>query len=274
MILIADSGSTKTIWFLVDNGQKTAEYQTPGINPFYQSAKDIENDLREFTTNDDRIKQIYFYGAGCAFEDKKQIVRTGLQSIFKNAVIEINNDLLAACRALFLDKKGIACIMGTGSNSCFYNGKEIVENVSPLGFILGDEGSGAVLGKKLIADVLKNQLPENFKNKFLSQYNVTTAEILDNVYKQQFPNRYLAKFSVFLFENIKEKAIYDIVYNSFREFFVRNAMQYDYKNNEISFVGSIAWYFKETLQEVADDFGLKIGKIVQSPMEGLLEYHI
>ncbi len=276
MILIADSGSTKTAWWLVDKGEKTAEFYTLGINPFYQSESDILTELKENLEphiNARLVDHIYFYGAGCHFEDKKQIVRSAVQSVFGNAVIEINNDLLGACRALLGHSEGIACIMGTGSNSCFYDGYEIKENVSPLGYILGDEGSGAVLGKLLVADVLKNQLPTELKDKFLSRFGITTADILDHVYKRPFPNRYLAKFAIFLNENIGNKTIYNLVYHSFEAFFTRNVMQYDYKNYPIAFTGSIAHYFKDVLSMVALDMNINISKIEQSPMEGLLRFH-
>ena len=287
MILIADSGSTKTAWKLIGKEKNTDEiavFYTSGINPFYQSSEEIAGTLSPLKLYSHTPLpcgeglgegfDVFFYGAGCHFPDKKEIVKSALQQIFPAAEIEINNDLLAACRALFQHEAGIACILGTGSNSCFYNGEKIVENVSPLGYILGDEGSGAVLGKLLVADILKNQLPENLKNKFLLQYHTSLADILDNVYKKPFPNRYLAKFSHFIGENLQEETLYNIVYRSFRSFFERNVMQYDYHNYPISFTGSIAFYFKEMLQEVAGDLGLNISKIEQSPMEGLCEFHI
>ena len=276
MILIADSGSTKTSWRLIHDDNKTSEFRTSGINPFYQSAEGIQHELQQNLkpqTDIYEIERVYFYGAGCHFEDKKQIVRSAMQSIFENSVIEINSDLLAVCRALFGKEKGIACILGTGSNSCFYDGCEIKENVSPLGFMLGDEGSGAVLGKLLVADVLKNQLSEVLKNKFLTQYNLTTAEILDKVYKQPFPNRFLAQFAGFLHENSHHKPIYNIIYKSFEDFFMRNVMQYDYKHHNIGFVGSIAYYFNDILATVAMDLNINISTIVQSPMDGLQQYH-
>ena len=276
MILLADSGSTKTSWRLIDDNNNIAEFQTSGINPFYQSAEDILRELKAVLkpqTDNYAIEQLYFYGAGCHFADKKQIVHSAVQSVFENSVIEINNDLLAACRALFGKEKGIACILGTGSNSCFYDGREIKQNVSPLGFILGDEGSGAVLGRLLVADVLKNQLSEGMKNKFLTQYNLTTAEILDRVYKQPFPNRFLAQFAGFLAENLHYKPIYNIIYESFEKFFLRNVMQYDYKQNRVAFVGSIAYYFSDILSAVAMDLNINITAIEQSPMNGLQQYH-
>jgi N-acetylglucosamine kinase-like BadF-type ATPase len=277
MILIADSGSTKTVWTILYNGHVFSELYTSGINPYYQSEADIINDLNlNLVPKIDvtKIREIYFYGAGCNFPKKKLIVQKALDYIFHSPKIEINNDLLGASRALFQDKAGIACILGTGSNSCFYNGKEIEQNVSPLGFILGDEGSGAVLGKMLVADVLKNRLSEDLRDKFLSQFGVSTADILDNVYKQAFPNRYLARFASFLSENIQDKSIYIMVYKSFEDFFVRNVMQYDYKHCEVNFVGSIAFYFKTVLLDVATDLQINVQKIEQSPMAGLLNYHV
>jgi len=291
MILIADSGSTKTAWKLIGNKKNTDEndvFYTAGINPFYQTSEEIVKSLcspptpqRGELQSSVRLSPlwgagglvIFFYGAGCHFPDKKEIVKSALQQIFPAAEIEINNDLLAACRALFGPESGIACILGTGSNSCFYNGVEIVENVSPLGYILGDEGSGAVLGKVLVADILKNQLPEFLKNKFLTQYNTSLADILDNVYKKPFPNRYLAKFSHFIGENQQEEVIYNLAYRSFLSFFERNVMQYDYRHYPIALIGSIAFHFKDILQKVTGDLGLNISKIEASPMEGLCEYH-
>jgi N-acetylglucosamine kinase-like BadF-type ATPase len=177
---------------------------------------------------------------------------------FPQAEVFIDSDLLAASRALFGTGKGIACILGTGSNSCFYNGKEIKKNVSPLGFILGDEGSGAVLGRKFISDCLKNQLPVSLQKKFFSQYDVSPSEIMDRVYKQPFPNRYLASLSPFLLENIGEESIYRIVEGSFTEFFERNIKQYAITGEGLGFVGSVAYYFQDILREVAEEMGYRI----------------
>lgn len=276
MILIADSGSTKTHWCVCENGEKMKHIFTKGINPFYQSVEEIKleiesklvPELKEF-----QINHIFFYGAGCSFADKSAMVGAALGAFFKDIVIEIYSDLLGAARALFGSGEGIACILGTGSNSCYYNGVEIIENVSPLGFILGDEGSGAVLGKILIADCLKNQLPQQLKDKLLKQFDLTPSIILEKVYKQPFPNRFLAKLSPFLLENIAEPAIFNIVYDSFDAFFIRNVMQYTLENKEVGFVGSVAYYFKDCLEIVASERGIKIFKIEQSPMDGLVEYH-
>lgn len=276
MMLIADSGSTKTHWCVIDKTGVFKHVFTKGINPFYQTEDEIAREIELVLIpelKDIQIKSIYFYGAGCSFPDKKTIVSNALGRNFKNIPIEVQSDLLGAARSLFGDNKGIACILGTGSNSCSYNGKEITENVSPLGYILGDEGSGAVLGKTLIADCLKNQLPAKLKDKFMSEYELTPAIILENVYKKPFPNRFLAHFSPFLLQNIENPSIFNIVYNSFDGFFVRNVKQYDCENLQVSFVGSVAHYFRDTLGIVASEHGLIIGRIEQSPMDGLVEYH-
>lgn len=276
MILIADSGSTKTHWCVLDKSLVFKTIFTKGINPFYQSESEITLELDDNLfpeLKNINIDQIYFYGAGCSFPEKKALVIGALKSFFKNALIEIESDLLGAARSLFHHEKGIACILGTGSNSCFYDGKDIVENVSPLGFILGDEGSGAVMGKLLVADCLKNQLSPELKDKFLTKYELTPAIILDNVYKKPFPNRFLAKFTPFLLENIEEASIFNLVFESFDAFFVRNVMQYSLEDVKVGFVGSVAYYFRDTLEIVAYERGIEISKIVQSPMEGLVEYH-
>ncbi|NDP19800.1 MAG: ATPase [Paludibacter sp.] len=277
MMLIADSGSTKTHWCLNENSGLVKHIFTKGINPFYQTEEEITRELELVLIPQligIQIDCIYFYGAGCSFPDKKAILSNALGRFFKNIPIEVQSDLLGAARSLFGNNKGIACILGTGSNSCLYDGKDIVENVSPLGFILGDEGSGAVLGKILIADCLKNQLSTKLKDKLLSEYNLTPAIILENVYKKPFPNRFLAKLSPFLLQNIDNPAIFNIVYNSFDAFFVRNVKQYNNcEQVSVSFIGSVAFFFSNTLEIVASEHGLTIGKIVQSPMDGLVEYH-
>ena len=276
MILIADSGSTKTHWCLVDEGQIVKEIFTDGINPFYQTDMEIiallDDQLIPGLENTD-IDRIFFYGAGCSFPEKKILVSRGLVRFFGNSMIEIQSDLLGAARSLFQHEKGIACILGTGSNSCYYDGKEITQNVSPLGFILGDEGSGAVLGKKFLADCLKNQLPLELKEKFLSRYELTPEIILDRVYKKPFPNRFLAQFTPFMLENIEEPSIFNLVYDSFDAFFVRNVMQYPLDDIRVGCVGSIAHYFRDTLEIVASERRIEISEIVQKPMDGLVTFH-
>lgn len=276
MILIADSGSTKTHWCVVENSVVVNEIFTDGINPFYQTDMEIiallDTQLIPKLGNGD-IYNIYFYGAGCSFPEKKILVSRALVRFFSNSIIEIQSDLLGAARSLFQREKGIACILGTGSNSCFYDGNKIVQNVSPLGYILGDEGSGAVLGKLLVADCLKNQLPEWLCEKLLDEYELTPATIMENVYKKPFPNRFLAKFTPFILEHIEEPSIFNLVYDSFDAFFIRNVMQYPLEDVQVGFVGSIAHYFRDTLEIVASERGIIISTIMQNPLQGLVEYH-
>lgn len=275
MILLADSGSTKTDWCLVDHGQSVLRINTKGTNPFFQTFEEISAEIERGLMphlGNDPVDAVYFYGAGCAFPEKNIIVSNAI-SRHIDASIEVGSDLLAAARALCGKEAGIACILGTGSNSCFYDGKQIIDNISPLGYVLGDEGSGAVLGKILIGDCLKNQLSSNIQQKFFKQFNLSRADILDRVYKQPFPNRFLASLSPFLAQNIREPEIHDLVLKSFTSFFIRNVMQYDYKNYKVHLIGSIAYFYQDVLIEAANNLGIKLGKIIQSPMKGLMEYH-
>ena len=278
MILIADSGSTKTDWCVVENGVLVQQIFTKGTNPFFQSEEEISNEiatalLPELKT--DEFDAVYFYGAGCGFPDKIEIVHRAISKQLKvKGNVEVATDMLAAARGLCGREAGIACIMGTGSNSCYYDGENIVANVSPLGFILGDEGSGACLGKLMVGDLLKNQMTPELKEKFLKQFNLTPADIIDRVYRKPFPNRFLSSLSPFLSQNINEPCVHDLVLNSFKAFFKRNIMQYEnYQNLKVNLIGSVAFYYKEVLAEAAEAMGIQLGTIIQSPMEGLIKYH-
>ena len=278
MILIADSGSTKTDWCVVEKGELVQQIFTKGTNPFFQSEEEISNEiatalLPELKTNE--FEAVSFYGAGCGFPDKIAVVHRALTKHLNVAGnVEVATDMLAAARGLCGREAGIACIMGTGSNSCYYDGESIVANVSPLGFILGDEGSGACLGKLMVGDLLKNQMTPELKEKFLAQFNLTPADIIDRVYRKPFPNRFLASLSPFLSQNISEPCVHDLVLNSFKAFFKRNIMQYEnYQNLKVNLIGSVAYYYKEVLAEAAEAMGIQLGTIIQSPMEGLIKYH-
>ncbi|MCC8187769.1 MAG: ATPase [Bacteroides sp.] len=277
MRLIADSGSTKTDWCLLQNGNPVLRIYTKGTNPFFQSEEEISQEIATALLpqlQTDQFSAVYFYGAGCGFPDKIEMVRRAIASHLKIAeTIEVSTDMLAAARGLCGHEAGIACILGTGSNSCFYDSEKITDNVSPLGYILGDEGSGAVLGKLLVGDLLKNQMSPELKEKFLTTYNLTPGEIIDRVYRQPFPNRFLASLSPFLLQNITEPTIRNLVSQSFRSFLVRNVMQYDYSNHKVHFIGSVAYHYQELLKEVARELGIQVGNIIQSPMEGLISYH-
>lgn len=278
MILIADCGSTKIDWCVVENGEVKKQVFTSGINALLMTEEQIRESLAlelaqevaEF-----EIESVYYYGAGCLFDDICANVRRAIAANVPTAkTIEVHSDLVAAARALCGDREGIACILGTGSNSCFWDGEKIADNVSPLGYILGDEGSGAVLGKLLVGDVLKKQLPEELCEKFLKEYELDRQKIIESVYKRPAANRFLASLSPFLSKNIEEPAIHRLVLNAFKAFFVRNIENYkDYKNYAVSFVGSVAFYYREVLEEAAKAVDIKIGTIIKSPMEGLVKYH-
>lgn len=276
MILLADGGSTKVDWRLVEGTKEIKQISTKGANPFFRSREDISEEIKKVINpvlNGHTIDSVHFFGAGCASPEKNKIVRDAIADNIKTSHIEVNSDLVAAAKGLCGTKKGIACILGTGSNSCFYDGEEIVENVSPLGYVLGDEGSGAVLGRLFLGACLKNQLTKGLKEKFLREFDLTPAAILDMVYRQPLANRFLASLSPFLVENIHDKTVYDLVYNAFKDFFVKNVMQYDYKNNDVHFTGSVAYYYKDLVRKVGADLHIKVGIISQSPMEGLIKYY-
>jgi N-acetylglucosamine kinase-like BadF-type ATPase len=276
MILIADSGSTKTDWRILSSKGEVSKIETPGINPFYQDRDDIVSNLgNSFSNFKKEITEIYFYGAGCATTEKCDLVKSALKSVFPVAKIEVASDLLGAARALCGNSPGIVCILGTGSNSCYYNGNHINKNIPPLGLILGDEGSGAVMGKKLVADYLKDIMPGDIKTLFEKEYSHTYNEIMENVYRKDFPNRYLAGYTHFLKTYIEKKYCSDLVKQSFLEFAQRNILQYpESKNLPVSFTGSISYYFEPQLKEILSKLDIKTEKVVRNPIELLVDYHI
>ncbi len=275
MILIADGGSTKVDWCLIDKGEIVERVYTSGANPFFRNTEDISLELSMKLVPKLKtypIDAIYFYGAGCASPEKNNIIETALAENFQAGKIIVGSDLLGAAIGLCGNNKGIACILGTGSNSCYYDGKQIANNVSPLGFILGDEGSGAVLGRLFVGACLKNQFSKSIKDKLLKYLNMDVAQILDRVYKQPLPNRFLAGIAPFIKENIDNPAVHALVFNAFVDFFKKNIMQYDYQKYPVNFIGSVAYHFKDVLEETAASLNIKIGKIEQSPMPSMIEY--
>ena len=276
MILIADCGSTKTDWVLCDGDEIIARVKTQGLNPTHQESEEIfdilSTELPEEITAHTPIK-IYFYGAGCAYATANDRMRRALENIFTTKEIEINSDLLAAARALCKHEEGIACILGTGSNSCLFDGEKIIDNTPSLGYILGDEGSGAHLGRQLLSDCLKSQLPQTVREKFFSQYNLDIATILENTYHSSLPNRWLASFTPFLGENRNVPEIKVMLKQCFKQFFQRNTMVYRRSWLPIHIIGNVGMNFSEEIKETAESLGLSIGNIVDSPMNGLIEYH-
>ncbi len=272
--LIADSGSTKTDWCVCYHGEIKQRIATQGINPFHQSVEEITNIVHEMAsllTCTMDIERIEFFGAGCALPEKKAILTNIFQKVFnyQPSSIYVASDLEGAARAVCQGSAGIACILGTGSNSCQFDGEKIVANTPCLGYILGDEGSGAVLGRRLVSDCLKGQLPTHLSEAFLAEYQLDQPIVLERVYRQPLANRFLASLTPFLSKHRHEPSIHTILTEEFTRFFQRNIMAYD-TTLPIHFVGSIAYHFSEELTEVAHALNLRIGKIIKVPMEGLI----
>ena len=278
MILIADSGSTKAHWALVTASGQISEFRTDGLNPVFQTREAIQDCLSNQLLPQmakllwaGTITHVFFYGAGCTPE-KKIVVKEALEAVFKKAEACVESDMLGAARGLLGRKAGVACILGTGSGSCFYNGETIEWSVPSLGFILGDEGSGAVLGKRLVGDLLKNQLSDELKERFFEEYQTSMADIIEHVYRQPLPNRWLANLSRFCAAHIDDPRIRALVYDHFLQFIRRNLLQY--KTSEpVGFVGSIAYYYRPILEEAMQAEGLSVGTVLQDPIPGLIEYH-
>ncbi len=276
MILIADSGSTKTDWRTIDGQGNIGQAKTAGINPYHQSEDTIAQLLREELLPQMRlpVAQVYFYGAGCATEAVSQQVQRAIAQVFPEAAIEVYSDLFAAARALCAHAPGIACILGTGANSCLYDGATITDHIPPLGYILGDEGSGAYLGKALLNRFLKRDMPEDLRQSFEKRYSITEADALENVYRKPQANRYLAGFSRFAFHHLRHPYIARLVYDGFAAFFDKNVCPYkDYQQYQVHFTGSVAFYYSNILRQVASDKGIAVQNILESPIAGLTLYH-
>lgn len=299
MKLIADSGSTKTDWTLVDDqGGVVATCKTQGINPVHLSDDEILEILRKELVLPSNPQEIYFYGSGIIEALKPRMERL-LKEVFSSANVHAEGDLLGAARALFGHDEGIACILGTGANSCLYDGEKIVRNTPPLGYILGDEGSGAVLGKLFLNGIFKGSLPVFLKEKYLAWSGLDYPTIINKVYKEPLANRYLASIAPFIASQISEgekredgteeleaaMALYRMILGSFNQFYENNILPYiDYLKVEptayaenkpsIGFVGSIAYYFKDPLENIfKDEYGFHITQVLKTPMAGLIKYH-
>lgn len=275
MKLIAESGSTRTEWALVEDNHLVQRVFTEGLNPFFQTRREISRSVRLGLPESffkKKLDQVYYYGAGCSSYEKKNILGASLVAQFKTP-IQVESDLLAAARGLFKCEAGIACILGTGSNSCFYDSKIIVKNVKAAGYILGDEGSGAVLGKLFLADLLKGLAPKELANEFHEKFRISVNDVMESVYNLPFPNRFLGTIAYFLGDYMDNEYVYNLLTNNLRSFFNRNVCQYDYINYPIRFVGSLAYAYPDILQEVAQEFGVEIDVIEETPMNGLIEFH-
>lgn len=276
MKLIADSGSTKTAWKLIGNSGEVKNIKTSGLNPYSQSEEsisvEVEKALLPKTGTD--IQQIYFYGAGIVNAEKGDIIRRALNRIYPEACVETDSDVVGAARALFGNQPGIACILGTGSNVCLYDGEKITGGVSPLGYILGDEGSGSVMGRKLLGDYFKEVMPASLRQEFDLKYKLTREEALTRVYRTEKPNQFLAQFVPFLSEHGESAYCQELVQHNFMEFFERNVVKLPgYSKYPIGFVGSVAFHFSQILKNTASYYGFEEITVLKAPIDGLENYY-
>jgi len=277
-ILIADSGSTKTDWVLVENDKILIKTQTKGFNPYFQTNEEIYTEIKnqliaQLQDYVNSIKEVFYYGAGCSSIDKIEIIRKALISSFGKSILHINHDLLASARALCGKEKGIACILGTGSNSCLYDGKDVVENIPSVGYMFGDHGSGANIGKIFIQHYFDERLPIQLKHEF-EKAGYNREIILENVYKQAMPSRYLAGVMNFLKNYPQDNFVKQLIKECFINFIDSQVSRYtDAHVLKINLVGSIAYYYQEILREVLTEKGFELGKIIKSPIDGLITYH-
>lgn len=276
MIVIADMGSTKTDWSFAEGSTVIKNIQTRGFNPYLYSTDEIIEILKkDFAGHDlSGVNELYFYGAGCSNEEKCKTIENAVKQFFPKTIIEIDHDLLASARALCGRTPGIACILGTGSNSCMYDGTYVIANNTSLGYLLGDEGSGCHMGKELVKYYYYNELPKDISLKFEKTFNTSREQLLDDIYASDSPNSYLASFAKFLIENKENSVVKQIIVDSFDEFFKRHIYKYDsFQKIPVNFVGSIAFYFKEILQEVAKKHGASVGLVIKQPVGKLIEFH-
>lgn len=276
MILIADSGGSKIDWRLLLNDGTVEQASAPGFNPYYQPISDLESSVQEtlLPKVKETVDRIFFYGAGISSEKNQLTIQHALEKFFPDANIEIGWDLLAAARALCGREPGIACILGTGSNSCLYDGEKIIGNVANLGWILADEGSGADIGKKFVVDYLREKLPSSLAEKFYERFPFHREEILERVYQQEKPSAFLATFTRFIFQHLDEPYCYRLVYDSFAEFYENNVMKYEnYQSLKVHFTGSVAFYFSDILRQVAADKQITVKNIQEGPIAGLTLFH-
>ena len=276
MKLIADSGSTKTEWCLID-GNTRKNFITQGLSPYFLSSEQIARIIEKEVKPKlgDRLPgEIYFYGTGCSKKENIMLVKKAIINVFSDAELTVDHDLVGAARALCGNEKGVACILGTGSNSCYYNGKRILRNIPGLGYVLGDEGSGTYLGKKVVQYYLYNTFDADLMDRFNAKFNTTSDEILKAVYKKPLPNRYLASYAIFLAENRGHYMIENIIEDGFNDFFFNHVYKYrESWKYPLHFTGSIAYGFRDVLKELCGTFELTLGKVIKKPMDGLIKFH-
>lgn len=276
MILIADSGSSKTDWRVIHQNGKISQHRGVGFNPYYQTSEEMAIQMRhDFLVNlESEISQIYYYGAGCSVPERKQEVEQALRTIFSHADIIVDHDLAAAAHATCGHRPGIACILGTGSNSCDYDGEKLIGSRPAPGYILGDEGGGGYVGRKFLRDFIYGDMPSEIRKELEERFHLNQNMIQDHVYRQPFPNRYMASFCRFITEHKAHPYCYSLFYDSFQDFFDQHVCKYqNYQDKPVNFVGSIAYYNSDILRKAAQDRGLTVNIIIESPIAGLTLYH-
>ncbi|MVZ61336.1 N-acetylglucosamine kinase [Sphingobacterium humi] len=279
MIIIADGGSTKTNWCLLDDSNKKIYFNTEGYNPYFVDSDYIVASLKKGLPSDipfEKITEVNYYGAGVHNEEKAKIVEEAIQVVFPTAKVEVGHDLLAAARALLGNEPGFAAILGTGTNSCIYDGKEITHNIDSAAYILGDEGSGSYIGKKLLTDFIRGLMPKDVADVFYETYKLSPDEIMDNVYTKPLANRFCASFSKFVYDNnVNIHYTRKIVDDAFEAFFANLVSKYpDYQSYTFNCIGSVGYNFRNVLEDKAAQYGMKVGKILRSPIDDLVQFHI
>ncbi|MDB5023037.1 MAG: N-acetylglucosamine kinase [Mucilaginibacter sp.] len=279
MIIIADGGSTKTNWCLVTEEGKKVYFNTEGYNPYFSSTAYIVQSLMENLPSDlekSEITEVNYYGAGCSTDEMRNIVAEAMKAVFTKARVYIGHDLLAAARALLGTNEGFAAILGTGTNTCIYNGREVVQNIDSGAYILGDEGSGCYIGKKLLVDYLRGYMPEPVRKLFWDTYKLTPDDINEQVYTQPRANRFCASFSKFVYDNnVHIEYSRNLVRTSFEDFFRNLVTRYpNYQKYTFNCIGSVGYNFRNVLEEVVTENGMVVGNIIRSPIDNLVKYHL
>ena len=278
MIIIADGGSTKTNWCLLNEEQRRIQFNTEGYNPYFSNTAYIISSLRSTLPADldlSKIKEVHYYGAGCSTPEMVDIVVKAMETVFHAAKVYVNHDLLASARALLGFDAGFAAILGTGTNTCLYDGKDITLNIDSLGSFLAVEGSGSSIGKRLLRDFMRGFMPGNLQEVFYETYQLSHADIFDSLYNKPLPNRFCATFSKFIYDNNNYvEYTRDVVGEAFQAFFKNLVSRYpDYQQYSLNCVGSVGYNFRDILAEVADQYGMQVGKIIRSPIDDLVHYH-
>ena len=278
MIIVVESGSTKSDWVLVNDDNEQKRFKTMGFNPFFHNETIIYNAIKynnELCKFSKDVKAVHFYGAGCSSEELNLVVKKALAKVFINAEITVDHDLLACALATYDGSPSISCILGTGSNSCYYDGNDIIENVPALGYILGDEGSGAYYGKKLLTDFLYNKLPNEIQQDFIQKFNITKADIFENTYMKPHANVYLASFMRFISDHKESEYVTNMINDGMNHFLQNHVMCYkNYKDVKVNFIGSISYIFRDNLYNQANKHNIDIGEIIKQPIDNLVNHHI